>query len=371
MNIQKEIISAEEILYRELHAFLPQHLDEDVRRKRVKAIRIAAIRNQTEAMYQYGLYVLSKDIKKNKWTGVKHSSGWHWIYKAAGTGCMAAKHFLDQVCKERYEKAFPVSGGSQTDGPLRDFDGKEIRICRTGLRTPVDAVLSFENGENILTLTADLCFLDDEVYTDAKDAEVFRNAVIDGIREWEGVYEVFGGQRVRICMQLSCGENMFDTVNIMPIGKEQEADALKLAEKSPWGDPDRIVNAAALTAFGIRRWKVTSRKYIFFRNPERIVKNPEYIKHIAKHEFGHVIGLGDLYQSEVFKLEGADSANIPELQSYEILPKQFNLVMSNAFGPISNNDVEMVILAFSENRMQFYQPDKVNKYVSRALGRGN
>ena len=53
------------------------------------------------------------------------------------------------------------------------------------------------------------------------------------------------------------------------------------------------------------------------------------------------------------------------------MPKEYYLVMSNAFGPISNNDVEMVILAFSENRMQSYQPDKVNKYASKALGRGN
>jgi len=42
----------------------------------------------------------------------------------------------------------------------------------------------------------------------------------------------------------------------------------------------------------------------------------------------------------------------PELSGYEITNKKYNLVMANAVGPVSNNDIEMVVLAFSENRMQ-------------------
>ena len=45
--------------------------------------------------------------------------------------------------------------------------------------------------------------------------------------------------------------------------------------------------------------------------------------------------------------------------------------MCDHHGPISNNDIEMVVLAFRENRMQNYQPGKFRKEISDALGRGN
>ena len=359
-----------EAVFREgLAQYFMQGTDEETRKKGFLKIRSAADLNHVEAMCHYGLILLHDREMARLVSQTEREQAWRWVYRAAGSGSMTAKHYLDKVCKERYEKAFPPSGN--TKGPLKDFDGKEIRIRRTGLRTPVDAVLSYENGENILTLQTDLLFADEGVFPDEKDAETFRNAVMDGIREWEGIYEVFGGQSVHVRIKLSANQNMFDHVSIVPLTKEQESNALKLSEKSPWGKPDQIVNSAALTAFGLRGWSVVSRKVVFFRNPDKIVRHPEYIKHIAKHEFGHVIGLGDLYQSEVFGLGGADSSDAPELKTYEIMPKEYYLVMSNAFGPVSNNDIEMVILAFSENRMQSYQPDKVNKYASKALGRGN
>ena len=363
-------INNTEDVFREGYAqYFLQGSDPEIRKKGFLKIRSAADQNHVEAMFHYGLILLHDTEMARLVSQAERGQAWGWVYRAASCGSMTAKHFLDKVCRERYEKAFPPSG--KTSGPLKDFDGKEIRIRRTGLRTPVDAVLSYENGENILTLQVDLLFADEGVFPDEKDAEVFRNAVMDGIREWEGVYEVFGGQTVRIRIRLSVNENLYDHVSIIPLTKEQEANALKLAEKSPWGNPDQITHSAALTAFGLRGWSVVSRKLIFFRNPDRMVKNPEHLRHIAKHEFGHVIGLGDLYQSEVFGLGGTDSSNVPELKTYEIMPKEYYLVMSNAFGPISNNDVEMVILAFSENRMQSYQPDRVNKFASKALGRGN
>ncbi len=361
--------NAEDVFREGIAQYLMQRADEETRKKGFLKIRSAAEQNHAEAMCHYGLILLYDSEMARLVSQAERGQAWRWVYRAASFGSMTAKHYLDKVCRERYEKAFPLSG--QVIGPLKDFDGKEIRIRRTGLRTPVDAVLSYENGENILTLQADLLFADDGVFPDEKDAETFRNAVMDGIREWEGIYEVFGGQSVRIRIKLSVNENLYDHVSIVPLTKEQEEKALSLAEKSPWGNPDQITHSSALTAFGLRGWSVVSRKIIFFRYPDKIVKNPDYLRHIAKHEFGHVIGLGDLYQSEVFGLEGADSASIPELKTYEIMPKEYYLVMGNAFGPISNNDVEMVILAFSENRMQSYQPDKVNKYASKALGRGN
>ena len=44
--------------------------------------------------------------------------------------------------------------------------------------------------------------------------------------------------------------------------------------------------------------------------------------------------------------------------------------MCDHYGPVSNNDIEMVILAFCENQMQLYQQER-RKKVSKALGKGN
>ena len=45
--------------------------------------------------------------------------------------------------------------------------------------------------------------------------------------------------------------------------------------------------------------------------------------------------------------------------------------MCDNHGTISNNDIEMIVLAFSENAVQNYQPTSWNYEVSEALGKGN
>jgi len=52
--------------------------------------------------------------------------------------------------------------------------------------------------------------------------------------------------------------------------------------------------------------------------------------------------------------------------------KNYNLVMSDHHGIISNNDIEMVVLAFSNDEVQLFQEDPRHKgTISKALGRGN
>ena len=45
--------------------------------------------------------------------------------------------------------------------------------------------------------------------------------------------------------------------------------------------------------------------------------------------------------------------------------------MCNGRGVISNNDIEMVVLALSENKMQYYLEDSHGNKPSKALGKGN
>lgn len=93
--------------------------------------------------------------------------------------------------------------------------------------------------------------------------------------------------------------------------------------------------------------------------------------HVAKHELGYALGLGDLYQSTVDSLGGVKKGTYADLDSYAVTDSFYNLVMCDHHGPISNNDIEMVILAFKENRMQLFQPMKLKGKISTALGRGN
>ena len=60
-----------------------------------------------------------------------------------------------------------------------------------------------------------------------------------------------------------------------------------------------------------------------------------------------------------------------ETDSYYVTDQIYNLVMSDHHGPISNNDIEMVVLAFSKNRFQNYQRRKARDKISEALGKGN
>ena len=109
-------------------------------------------------------------------------------------------------------------------------------------------------------------------------------------------------------------------------------------------------------ATGGLKWTVNSRKVICIQSFSGKFDDYEEITHITKHEFGHAIGLGDLYESSVDFLDGVEKGTYTELDSYIINDKFYNLVMCDHHGPISNNDIEMVVLAFRENKMQLFQP---------------
>lgn len=72
-------------------------------------------------------------------------------------------------------------------------------------------------------------------------------------------------------------------------------------------------------------------------------------------------------RADLITLEGSQR----ELDGYYLTDKFYNLVMCDHYGPISNNDIEMVVLAFRENKAQLYQPGHFKSVISKALGRGN
>ncbi len=291
---------------------------------------------------------------------------------AANNGCIQARAYLNAFCDERYSDEYDTIDNKHTVGALVDFDGKPIRINRQGIFTPIDAVLEYENNQNILTLKTNLLFLNDE---SMDNPEKFEQAVIQGIREWEGEYEVFGGQHLRVHIELTNDANLFDNLLIMPvteeIGSTMKAVSNVLGTKERKAQiSDLLENKRSFVTSGMK-WSATSRKIICVQSADGKFDDYEEIKHVSKHEFGHALGLGDLYYSPTDSLAGVEIGTYGELDSYAITDKYYNLVMCDHHGPISNNDIEMVILAFRENKMQMYQPSKIKGKVSAALGKGN
>lgn len=96
------------------------------------------------------------------------------------------------------------------------------------------------------------------------------------------------------------------------------------------------------------------------------------IKNVAKHEFGHALGLGDLYERRSDNLGEISKGTYSELDGYYLTDKFYKLVMCDHHGPISNNqNIEMAVLAFWENKAKLYQQGNFMGVISKALGRGN
>jgi len=291
---------------------------------------------------------------------------------AANKGCIQARAYLNAYCEERYKEERDELSERVSNGELVDFDGKPIKVNRQGIFTPIDAVLEYKGGSNILTLSTNVMFL----YGDQINApEEFEEAVLSGLLAWQGEYEVFGGQKLLVKVQITNDDNIFDNLLIMPItgeiGSTIQTISSAISSKEKKAQIADVMNNKRSFATNGLKWSVNSRKIICIQSENGLFNDYDEIKHVAKHEFGHALGLGDLYASSIDSLAGVNKGTFSELDSYAISDKYYNLVMCDHHGTISNNDIEMVVLAFRENKMQLYQPSKLKGKISSALGKGN
>ena len=291
---------------------------------------------------------------------------------SANKGFVQARSFLNLYCDNRYKESFNELKFLHKEGPLVDFEGNTISLERKGLLTPIDVVLEYKNGRNVLTISTNIMFAyNDEV----KDPDRFEETIIKGLLMWQGDYEVFGGQKVTVEVKITTEPKLFDNIIVMPITTEIE-DTIKSVSQIIGTNQSRnrvkdvLLNKRSFAMSGLR-WSVKSRKIICIQSDRREFDDYEEMMHVAKHEFGHALGLGDLYQSTVDSLSGVKKGTYADLDSYAVTDSFYNLVMCDHHGPISNNDIEMVILAFKENKMQLFQPMKIKGKISTALGRGN
>ena len=334
-------------------------------------IKKAAMNRYPVAMYTYGILLVSgregNDIPD------RVDRGMSYIWNAERLGITRARKFIDEYCEARYKASFARKLQTVPPMPLVGFDGKVIKINRVSRLTPIDVRLDYINGENILEIGVNLEFVQTE--TPLPDEAGFYGAVIQGIKDWEGEYIVFGGQKLKVRINISTEDRLFDKILIMPVTTDVADTASKVADfiggKRGEMMESVVKHKRSVAGIGIRKWTVRSRKMILVQSKNGRFDDLHEIRCAARHEFGHVLGLGDLYPSRSDGYPGVVKGTFRELDPYYINNKFYNLVMCDEHGVISNNDIEMVVLAFQNNEMQHYQQTPLKGSVSKALGKGN
>ena len=349
--------------------FFNQNEDNDKRQYGLKLILSAHADKDPEATYLVAKLMLDGVLKSS--SGDQNEHALSLMCASANSGYIQARAFLNAYCNDKYCEKYDDTV-LERSGALVDFDGVPIVINRQGVFTPIDAVLEYVNGQNILTLSLNVVFM---YNGEIKNPSKFEKAVYDGILAWEGEYTVFGGQSLSVRIKITNDNNMFDNLYVIPITGEISANIQyvndKLRTQKNRAQVDDILKNKRSFAVNGLKWSVNSRKIICLQSNDGKFDDYNEIMHVMKHEFGHALGLGDLYANATDSLEGIEKGTYTDLDSYAINNKYYNLVMCDHHGQISNNDVEMVILAFRENKMQLYQPSKIKGKISSALGKGN
>lgn len=294
---------------------------------------------------------------------------------ASEMGSLQARVFLNEICLKKYEEDFQTQKDSAAPHPLVDFDGEEIKIDKCGIRYPVDAKLEFDGTENHLQFSLNLFF---ENMALVKDPEQFRKAVVEGIKAWEGTYTVFGGQKLKVSVEVTMLDRSADSVHVYLMNEETMGilerfiKILSFDQKlNAFQNTERILRSKNSFALIGRKWKVTTKKTMAILQEEGDADAYRQMVDKTKHEFGHVLGLGDLYKDSAQGLGGVDKGEYLELDDFHVHKSLYQLVMCTSHGVISNNDIEMIVLAFRDNALQVYQKQRGIQKVSEALGKGN
>ena len=249
------------------------------------------------------------------------------------------------------------------------FNNKPLKIKKTGKIYPVDVELKNENGIDALYISTKAKFV--ECISDEYNLDEWKQAVLQGFCDWSGNYEVFGRQALEVRVSAVETDRLIDSIIVTTFDQEFSDELRDTYGRLKLDKAEKLVEEGrsfATAGFPVIGWKSYLPRFVYML-PDTL-NNLDYARIVAKHEFGHVLGLGDLYKDLAHGLCGVEGATYKDIEKYYLGDSYFDMVMCNN-SPVRNNDIEMVLLAFQTNSFQNYQKVKEKDKISEALGKGN
>ena len=254
---------------------------------------------------------------------------------------------------------------------ITGFDGKPIEIEKKGFLYPVNMELCETQGQNYLHICVRSYFAS-TLTEDFETITRWKECIFQGFQEWAGEYTVFGGQQLSVTVTTEESSSpSIDTVPILCLSEEKAREfILQYTNQNQQASIEKALLAqrsfSTTMIEGVVSWNSILPRYIVLM--PTAFESERILQRTAKHEFGHILGLGDSYQDADLGYQGVGMYH--DILPYYDKQRGFDMVMDNC-GPVRNNDIEMVILAFFTNRFQNYQSFQNSLAVSHALGRGN
>ena len=269
-----------------------------------------------------------------------------------------ARQALNALCSNLIAE---YSTGEVKTGEMRDYDGNAVAFDRGDI--PVCARLIYDGRLSVMDIRLNV------VQRNMADMSLSKpaRAVIQGIKQWQGSYSVFGGYPLEI--RISCTYELRRSKSlIINVLDDETTDSVgsilnKLGKRGRRGA--EILNARRQSAAVIgNTWRPSGVKYINIY--EKDLMSVPRCKFLLRHEFGHVLGLDDMYAEAADGRAGVKEV-YPDIEMLRIRGCIFNMVMCSVDAPVTFKEAEMALLAYRDGVIQRFQLRDGKGEISRAL----
>lgn len=256
---------------------------------------------------------------------------------------------------------------------LEDFNNKIISLSFAGEQYPVEVNLKWENGKNILYIHVKVKFSFPDGFWEQKHIKDYYNRKktqsLKGFEMWSGTYErVFKNHEGAQCVTVKCEAEEItegEAINVNIYASHNRS-------KTNWGTGWETSQPGNIDLYGS------------YLSSDANKESSKHMKNVAKHELGHILGLANAYSEVTDKpLNYAAYPDIKEDIKNHVISEYITkykdepgfttytgMVMNNSEANISNNDIEMLILAWQKGEVQFYYTDERREgTISEAMGK--